>query len=132
MMTSSTDGTQISLHVVLDDVKHAFGSVQHDTMQVIQSLLCFPSQLANILMLAATGVNLHMGGRNGIAVAIAKFRAGIAQGCPMSALPFCIILELRIHMGLHNITPPVSSCATFGHVAYMDDTTYLLHSVPDV
>ena len=50
----------------------------------------------------------------------------------MSALLFCILLELRIRMVLHDIPKPQSKCGDFGHVAYMDDTTYLLDQVTDI
>ena len=53
--------------MVFDDVTHAFGSVQHHTLEGILRLLHFPSHLIYILMNAATGATLHMGGKNGIA-----------------------------------------------------------------
>ena len=118
--------------MVFDDVRHAFELVQHDTLEAILRLLHFPSHLINILMNAATGATLHMGGKNGIAKALAKFRASIAQGCPMSALLFCILSELGIRMVLHDIPKPQSKCGDFGHVAYMDDTTYVLDQVSDI
>ena len=118
--------------MVFDDLRHAFGSVQHDTLEAILRLLHFPPHLISILMNAAIGATLHMGGKNGIFEALAKFRAGIAQGCPMLALLFCILLELRIHMVLHDIPKPQSKCGDFGHVAHMDDTTYLLDQVTDI
>ena len=118
--------------MVFDDVRHAFGSVQHDTLEAILRLLTFPPHLISIVMNAATGATLHMGVKNGIMEAVAKFRVGIAQGCPMSALLFCILLEPRIRMVLHGIPKPRSKCGDFGHVAYMDDTTYLLDQVTHI
>ena len=118
--------------LVLDDVRHVFGSVQHEKLKSILHLLCFPPHLIDILMHAATGVTVHMGGFGGIAQAMAKFRARIAQGCPMSALLFCILLEFHIQMVLHDIPLPQSSCGNFAYIAYMDDTTYLLNTVSDV
>ena len=115
--------------MVFDDVRHDFGSVQHDTLEAILRMLHFPPHLISILMNAATGATLHMGRKNGMTKALAKFRAGIAQGCPMSALLFCILLELRIRMVLHDIPKPQPKFGDFGHVAYMDDTTYLLDQV---
>ena len=73
-----------------------------------------------------------MGGTNGIEKALAKSRAGIAQGCPMSALLFCILLELSIRMVTHDIQALSAGCGHFGHVAYMDDTTYILDSILDI
>ena len=50
----------------------------------------------------------------------------------MLALLFYILLELRIRMVLHGIPKPRSTCGDFGHVAYMDDTAYLLDQVTDL
>ena len=50
----------------------------------------------------------------------------------MSALLFCILLELKVCMVLHDIPKPQSKCRDFGHVAYMDDTTYFLDQVTDI
>ena len=64
--------------MVFDDVRHAFGSVQQNTVEAILRLFHFPPHLISILVNAATGATLHMGGKNGITEALAKFRAGIA------------------------------------------------------
>ena len=50
----------------------------------------------------------------------------------MSALLLCILLEPRICMVLHGIPKPRSRCGDFGHVAYMDDTTYRLDQVTNI
>ena len=50
----------------------------------------------------------------------------------MSALLFCLVLELRIAIVLWNVQPPYSMCGRFKHVAYMDDTTYLLQDLDEV
>ena len=60
--------------MAFDDVRHVFGLVQHDTLEAILRLLHFPSHLISILMNAATGATLHMGGKNGIVEALAKSR----------------------------------------------------------
>ena len=92
---------------------------------IVRALICHTkAQIVNVY--------LKSGGEPHIAQAMAKFRAGIAQGCPMSALLFCILLELRIRMVLHNIPVSCSTCGNFAHVAYMDDTTYLLDTLLDV
>ena len=50
----------------------------------------------------------------------------------MSALLFCIVLELRIAIVLWNVQTPYSMCGRFKHEAYMDDTTYLLQDLDEV
>ena len=50
----------------------------------------------------------------------------------MSALLFCLVLELRIAIVLWKVQIPSSACGWFGHVAHMDDATYLLQDLDDV
>ena len=49
--------------MLFDDVRRAFGAVQHDTLEAILRLLHFPSYLISVLMNAATGATLHMRGK---------------------------------------------------------------------
>ena len=69
--------------LVLDDIRHAFGSVQHTTLEHILSLAGFQERWISIIMGAARNSRIHMGGKGGIKLAIAMFRAGIAWGCPI-------------------------------------------------
>ena len=50
----------------------------------------------------------------------------------MSVLLFCLVLELRIAVVLWNVQTPYSTCGRFKHVAYMDDTTYVLQDLDEV
>ena len=40
-----------------------------------------------------------LGGAKGIRLATVRFRAGIAQGCPISTLIVCLLIKLRIGNG---------------------------------
>ena len=44
----------INALLLLDDARHAFGSVQHETLQNLLTILAPPDQLIRILLSAAT------------------------------------------------------------------------------
>ena len=67
-------------YVVLDDIRHAFGSAQHPTLENVLHLAGFHSHWITILMGAAMHSILHTGGSKGIKLALSNFRSGIAQG----------------------------------------------------
>ena len=110
---------------VLDDIQHAFGSAQHQTLQNVLTLAGFHSNWIHIIMEAAMHSSLHMGGSKGIKLAPSNFRAGIAQGCPISALIFCLLIELRISIILDGIPLPQSPGGQFARFAYMDNTMFV-------
>ena len=67
-----------------------------------------------------------------IEVGRCTLRAGIAQGCPISALIFCLFLELRIAIITLRNPSPVSPGGTFLRIAYMDFTTFVLDNADDM
>ena len=81
----------LTVFIVLNDIRNAFGSVQRTTLEHILGLAGFHERWISIIMGVARKSRIHMGGRKGIKMAIAVFRAGIAQGCPISALIFCAL-----------------------------------------
>ena len=66
-----------------------------------------------------------MGGEWRSSLAIATFLAGLAQGCPLSALVFCLTVQLRIALVLQHTTPVDRVAGLLSQVSYMDDVTYL-------
>ena len=122
----------LTVFLVLDDIRHAFGSVQHPTLEQILRLAGFHERWITIIMGAATKSKIFMGGKKGVKLAITTFRAGIAQGCPVSALIFCLLLELRIAIITHQVPVPISPGGRFLRVTYMDDTTFVLECAKDM
>ena len=60
----------------------------HDTLQCLLRLACFPQAVVTMLFLATTAATVHMGGSGGVREAPARILAGVAQGCPASAMVF--------------------------------------------
>ena len=116
-------------YTVMDDIRHAFGSAQHQTLHNVLTLARFHSNWIHIIMGAAMHSVLHMGGSKGIKLALSNFRAGITQGCPISALIFCLLIELRISIILDGIPLPQSPGGQFARFAYMDDTMFVLENL---
>ena len=76
-------------------------------------------------MNAAQKAKIFMGGEWGSSLAMATFLAGLAQGCPLSALVFCLTVQLRIALVVQHTTPVDSDAGPLSQVPYMDDVIYL-------
>ena len=81
--------------LVVDNVRHTYGSVVHDTLRWLLRLAGFPEEIVELLLLATTEATVHMGGSAGVAEALARLLAGVAQGCPASAMVLCVLAEVR-------------------------------------
>ena len=68
--------------LVVDNVRHAHGSIGHDTLRCLLRLAGLPEVVIDLLLLAATEATFHMGGSGGVAEALARVLAGVAQRCP--------------------------------------------------
>ena len=86
--------------LVVDNVRHAYGSVVHDTLRCLLRLAGFPEVVIDLLQLATTEATVHMGGSGGVTEALARLLAGVAQGCPASAMVFCVVAEVRAFLAL--------------------------------
>ena len=86
--------------LVVDDVRQAYRSVLHDILRWLLRLAGFPKEVVDLLLLATTEATVHMGGSGGIAEALARLLAGVAQGCPASAMVFCVVAEVRAFLAL--------------------------------
>ena len=91
--------------MVLDDVRHAYGSVVHDTLRCLLRLAGFPMAVVDMLLLATTEAPAQMGGSGGVTEALARLLAGVAQGCLASAMVFCGVAEVRAFLPLLWIPP---------------------------
>ena len=111
--------------MLLDDVRHAFGLVQHETVQTLLEEAGIPLGVRRLIMNAAQKAKKIMGGEWGSTLAMTTFLAGLAQGCPLSALVFCLTVQLRIALVIQHTTPVDSDAGPLSQVSYMDDVTYL-------
>ena len=53
--------------MVGDDVRHAYGSVVHDTLKFLMQVAGFPDAIVDFLLLATTSATMHMGVSGGCA-----------------------------------------------------------------
>ena len=86
--------------LVVDGVRHAYGSVVHDTLRWLLRLAGFPDAVVELLLLATTEATVHMVGSSGVTKALARLLAGVAQGCPVSAMVFCVVAEVHAFLAL--------------------------------
>ena len=91
--------------MLLDDVRHVFGSVQHETIQTVPEEAGIPSGVRRLIMNAAQKAKIFMGGEWGASLAMASLSAGIARGFPLSALVFCLTIHLCIVLVIQNPAP---------------------------
>ena len=91
--------------LVVDDVRHAYGSVVHDTLQCLIRLAGFPTAVVDVLLLATTEAIVHMGGSRGVSEALARLLARVAQGCLACAMVFCVVAEVRAFLALLRVAP---------------------------
>ena len=69
-----------------------------------------------------------MGGSSGVTEATARLLVGVAQGCPASAMVFCVVAEVRAFLALLRVPPCWGPGGLFKRIGYMDDTTWCIHS----
>ena len=114
--------------LVVDDVCHAYGSVVHDTLRCLLRLAGFLEVVIDLLLLATTEATVHMGGSGGVTEAVARLLAGVAQGCPASAMVFFVVAEVRSFLALLRVAPCWGPGGPFNRLGYMDDTTWCIDS----
>ena len=110
--------------LVVDDVRHAYGSVVHDTLRWLLKLAGFADVVVELLLLATTEATVQMGGSSGVTKALPRLVAGVAQGCPASAMVFCVVAEVRAFLA--------RAGGQFNRLGYMDDTTWRLDLESDL
>ena len=81
-----------------------------------------------MLLLATTEATIHMGGSGGVAEALACLLAGVAQGCPVSAIVFFVVAQVCVFLALLRVPPFWGPGGPFNRLGYMDDTTWWIDS----
>ena len=85
-----------------------------------------------MLLQATTEATAHMGGSGGVAEALALLLAGVAQGCPVSAMVCCVVVEMPALLALLRVPPCWGLGGPFKRLGYMDDTTWCIDSESDL
>ena len=114
--------------LVVDDVRHAYWSVVHDTLRWLLRLAGFPNEVVELLLLATA----HIGGSSGVTEALARLLAGVAQGCLASGMVFCVVAEVIPFVALLRVPPCWGLGGPFNRFGYMDDTTWCIDSDSDL
>ena len=82
------------MSLVVDDLRRAYWSVVHTALRCLLLLAGFPEAVIDLLLLATAEGTVHMRGFGGVSEALARLLAGVAQGCPASAMVFCVVTEV--------------------------------------
>ena len=73
-----------------------------------------------------------MGGYDGVVEALARWLAGVAQGCPASAMVFCIVAEIRALLALVSVPQCWGLGGLFNRLGYIDtDFACFCHQPPE-
>ena len=67
-----------------------------------------------------------MGGSGGVCEDLARLLAGVGQGCPTSAMVFCVVAEVRTFLALLRVPPCWGAGVPFNRLGYMDDTMWCI------
>ena len=121
---------RLAVILLTDDVRHAFGSVPHDTLRALLIAAGVDDSLVELILGAAEKAKIFMGGAWGVLIAMTIFSAGIAQGCPLSALVFCLAIQLQIAIVTAATPNSDSPAGLLSHLAYMDDVTFTPPTFP--
>ena len=104
----------------------------HDTLQCLLRLAGFRATVVDMLLLATTEATVHMGGSGGVSEALARLFAGVAQGCPASAMVFCVVAEAGTFLALLRVPPCWGPGGPFNRLGFLDDTTWCIDSKSDL
>ena len=118
--------------LLLDDIRHAFGSVPHETLRALFIAAGVDTPLVEFILGAAEKATKIMGGACGVLIAMTIFLAGVAQGCPLSAMVFCLEIQFWIAIVTANTPGADSPAGLLSHLAYMDDVTFTPPTVPSL
>ena len=104
--------------VLSNDVRHAYGSINHTTEYAVLTAAEISPADATTLQHHDRALEVHMGGAHGRSPSSTHLGAGTGQGCPVSGIQYCIYGEVRGH---DTDTP----AGPLNRVLLMDDTQWL-------
>lgn len=114
------------------DIRNAFGSVPHNTIQVTLQHMGVPSDLISLIMNAYQGATTVVRTPSGSTEPI-PIEAGVKQGCPLSPILFNLCIELILRMVKNRASElDTGTCeyhgASISCLAYADDLVVLARS----
>ena len=111
--------------VLSDDVRHAYGSINHTTEYAVLTAAGISPADAATLQHHDRALEVHMGGADGRSPSSTRLGAGTGQGCPVSGMKYCIYAEVRGHEACRSVPPADTPAGPLNRVLLMDDTQWL-------
>ena len=111
--------------VLSDDVRHAYGSINHTTEYAVLTAAGISPADAATLQHHDRALEVHMGGADGRSPSSTRLGAGTGQGCPVSGMKYCIYGEVRGHEVCRSVPPADTPAGPLNRVLLMDDTQWL-------
>ena len=111
--------------VLSDDVRHAYGSINHTTEYAVLTAAGISQADAATLQHHDRALEVHMGGADGRSPSSNRLGAGTGQGCPVSGMKYCIYGEVRGHEACRSVPPTDTPAGPLNRVLLMDDTQWL-------
>ena len=111
--------------VLSDDVRHAYGSINHTTEYAVLTTAGISPADAATLQHHDRALEVHMGGADGRSPSSTRLGAGTGQGCPVSGMKYCIYGEVRGHEACRSVPPTDTPAGPLNRVLLMDDTQWL-------
>ena len=93
--------------VLLEDVRHAYGSISHDTEYAVLTAAGVSAADTRTLQRHDRTLDGHMGGADGRSPSSTYLGAGTGQGCPLSGMKY-FRGQVRGHEACHDV-PPIST-----------------------
>ena len=88
-----------------DNVRHVYGSINHNTEYTILTAAGVSAADATTLQRHGRTLEFHMGGGDGWSPSSTYLGAGTGQGWPVSGMKYCIYGEVRGHEGGRGVSP---------------------------
>ena len=111
--------------VLSDDVRHAYGSINHTTEYAVPTAAGISPADAATLQHHDRALEVHMGGADGRSPSSTRLGAGTGQGCPVSGMKYCIYGEVRGHEACRSVPPADTPAGPLNRVLLMDDNQSL-------
>ena len=111
--------------VLSDDVRHAYGSINHTTEYAVLTAAGISTADATTLQHHDLALEVHMGGAGGQSPSSTYVGAGTGQGCTVSGMKYCIYGEVRGREACRHVPPAETPAGPLNRVLLMDDTQWL-------